>query len=718
MKKTITRLLPLTVFLCSILALPQMAMALGKDDVWDSPHDATNSMDCGDCHQVRGASYPKMVASLCQSCHFDSGPATGVKTHSSKTAGDGYGNWDLDCWSCHNPHTQEQDIAWGSSYGKLIKKDFLNLSIKEINPADPGPYYAPLSTLRSVTSDMLEFKGNTEFVDGDGLTANDICQVCHENTSNFSSGVVDNHTDYGPDSQTGGNCTATCHLHSNGFRPSGTGKAHDTHLNALYGPQMDCDGCHGSHSSPMLADGNDLATTTACDACHSPDGAFDGVDDPVMGARNNWPDGVYTGNDLTAGKEQWCVSCHDLGTSVIPASGGRQAPDVAGDNINYGYYQAGHGAFATECGDCHDFSLNHNFDGQKTYTHAGNNYRLGYRLKQIGGQEPMIIPSTTNTCVTSYSADNYRLCYTCHDEKTLIQDVKWQGVFECTNNPYNITNDPTVTAITTQFRNEFVYALTGALPAEDVPANIHWDHLVDVNTFGKHWYSDDIGLLTANVSCPTCHNVHGDSSGGIATLKMMHYDYELSSVTAAYGEYGKFGPYADPTDTYKTNRCDTACHSAEATYYRVLNQTIKISLTQDVTSISEEAGESVVYSVVLDAVPNGSNIVNVTIAELAGGANDADLTAAFNITVANAASATPGVSYAAGVLSFDFNFRDTGSRKFQVPGTLSFTLTAQDDAIVEGTETLEVQLSGASINNGTATITGPVQVDTNITETD
>jgi hypothetical protein len=196
----------------------------------------------------------------------------------------------------------------------------------------------------------MEFKGDTEFVNGDGLTSDDICQVCHENTSNFSSGTINTHTDYGPDSQPGGNCTADCHLHTGGFKPGATGQGHDTHLVEVYGPQIGCIDCHGLNNPPLFADGNDLATTTVCDNCHSPGGVFDGVNDLAIGAKNNWPDGVYDGSadvagKLSAGKEDWCVSCHDDSPSNSKADGtGVSARNVVGDNVTYGYFVSGHGS--------------------------------------------------------------------------------------------------------------------------------------------------------------------------------------------------------------------------------------------------------------------------------------------------------------------------------------------------------------------------------------
>jgi hypothetical protein len=96
------------------------------------------------------------------------------------------------------------------------------VEIKEINPADPGPsYFEPTTIIRRVTSDIVEFKSQAEFVDGDGVANDDICQVCHQQTSYYNTGTeLGFHADYGADSQPGGNCTS-CHKHEDGFKASG-----------------------------------------------------------------------------------------------------------------------------------------------------------------------------------------------------------------------------------------------------------------------------------------------------------------------------------------------------------------------------------------------------------------------------------------------------------------------------------------------------------------
>ena len=77
------------------------------------------------------------------------------------------------------------------------------MEVKEIDPADPGPYYDPISILRTVSSTDVKFTSQTEFVDGDASASNDICQLCHESTVYYSPTALNAHADYGADSQPG-----------------------------------------------------------------------------------------------------------------------------------------------------------------------------------------------------------------------------------------------------------------------------------------------------------------------------------------------------------------------------------------------------------------------------------------------------------------------------------------------------------------------------------
>ncbi len=115
-------------------------------------------------------------------------------------------------------------------------------------------------------------------------------------------------------------CT-DCHAHNaigcggcHGYPPANQG--HLTHFTVAKGPQFSsCIDCH-YFSTETHDDGNvtfidgaskNMATTAACDACHSPNGTFDGV----QMAKTNWDDGVYNGSFFKLGKEKWCATCHD-----------------------------------------------------------------------------------------------------------------------------------------------------------------------------------------------------------------------------------------------------------------------------------------------------------------------------------------------------------------------------------------------------------------------
>ncbi len=561
----------------------------------DPPHDDSNGYGCDTCHDAY-SSNPKLMPSgdvpgptiddtifnvRCWSCHNPIGdaPASSYKTHSSLQADDSYGEWTVGCWVCHSVHSQLQqgqdiDPADSEILGKLIRT---TVDLGNITYADATP---PKSGRKSVI--FKRKTGPESFADGDAQY-NGVCEVCHTETTHFrndGTGIDQLHSNVG--GAAGANCTAVCHPHDNGFIHGGGNTAcetchnsgsHTTHLSATnaIGPNVSCNSCHDVTNMPYFksgpdgnGDGNiDLTETTVCDTCHSPDGSFDGVDGAAYGARTNWTNGVYTGNVLTAGKEKWCVSCHDLGTSEI---NGRQAPDVAGDNINYGYYVSGHGRVgaAQECSACHGLGMDHNFDGQQTYAGDLDNYKQGYRLSDVGGMDPLDIPLAKGN-FGDYRPDAYKLCYSCHDEETLMSDTKSHGCYNDPGNPFK--NAP---AITTQFRN--MHKEGHDTGDNDMPANFHADHLIDVGNTGIIWYSDGPGTLSGRsaTTCPTCHNPHGDKkSDGSATLAMTAGAYEITHGSDATGDYGEVTSNAYDTSGDPQQRCVVTCHGLAA--IRLLN---------------------------------------------------------------------------------------------------------------------------------------------------
>ncbi|MFC1827091.1 hypothetical protein ACFLZQ_04080, partial [Thermodesulfobacteriota bacterium] len=309
--------------------------------------------------------------------------------------------------------------------------------------------------------------------------------------------------------------------------------SHPVHLTATYGPGITlCTDCHDtavpSSSDPRFknldSSGNHiLADTDICDTCHSPGGAYDGVDDTNIGAKNNWVSGVFTGGELTTGKEKWCVGCHDGVPSVINSV---SAPNIAGEFnsdctdvgvpyscctgvdtgtcVDYGYYHTGHGKYVSEsitCLACHDPNSEHVVDGvARTYSAGSNNYQDGYRLKSVGGQAPLVIPRPqTSDCTDAgvpYScctgvdtgcpvtADQFRQCFSCHDSAPFM----------------NVDNTDT------NFRADVV-VVDDSCVALVPPANRHWDHL----SITEDKYDSDFDGVSADSppSCPACHNVHG-----------------------------------------------------------------------------------------------------------------------------------------------------------------------------------------------------------------
>ncbi len=292
-----------------LFAAPATAQAL------DAPH---NIVECGQCHSVHGATYPNMLGVLCESCHYESGPATAVKTHSSMNTSDKYGDWEVDCWSCHNPHVQEQDDAYATSYGMFLKVDRV-AEIKEIDPGAAGPYYFPLSILRTVPSSAIEHTDTNTFIDGDIDSDDDVCQVCHLSTSCYNTGAEFNtHTNYGTDSQPLGLCTS-CHYHDDGFGAGGSCiSCHALSQGAGdYRRQVTGVGGDFQRLSHHVSDGTttEIVDDPDCQVCHDQSN-HQGISEPEVKLLDA-DDGVtsYTFDGTGASLDTFCLACHDSDSS-------------------------------------------------------------------------------------------------------------------------------------------------------------------------------------------------------------------------------------------------------------------------------------------------------------------------------------------------------------------------------------------------------------------
>jgi len=295
--------------------------------------------------------------------------------------------------------------------------------------------------------------------------------------------------------------------------PASFGQSHETHWwddrgpnfwSTFPNPPMGCTNCHYDdtphHGNPyQFADMQDFANTTVCDDCHSKNGAYDGV---AM-AKANWDSGIYTGDNLEylpAGKEQWCATCHD---DAAPTINGVAGKNVGGDDTSYGYFISGHGKYNVTCTECHDPRLIH-FDGYDNSYAGTGNYREGFRLMQISGNNPMLIPR-----LTAYNANQFRLCYSCHDESAVIN-----------RNPL-LTNFADIPASSNQ--------------------NLHDTHL----KFTNLWWDSDLsgepgGMKDSYISCPACHNPHGKDYNNQATISMTRQDLGIVHKRDVTGLFGYF----------------------------------------------------------------------------------------------------------------------------------------------------------------------------------
>jgi hypothetical protein len=399
------------------------ALALSHNAWADPPHTGL----CSVCHSNHGASYPTQVSQLCEGCHFEGGPALAVETHSSLTSDNGYGNWHVDCWGCHDPHTQHQDRVWGTNYGMYLEVE-LDAEIIEVDPNDPGPFYEPLSIIATVSSSNVEHTSSTGFVDGDAESSDDICQVCHESTNFFNPITAFNyHDNLGSETQPGGDCMQ-CHPHESGFAPTG-GSCISCHAQAQGsgGDRRQVAGVGGDFEriSHHVTDGSatEIVTEEDCIVCHNQGNHQSNAEpqvvlnDPDLGAALTY---AYDGSGASI--ENFCVNCHDADASLAfdsdsqssdgyqPFSDGRDPQDIATGWAGSSHNTSPVAALADEaCMACH---------GGADSTRSG----LSVDPNAHGSDLPSMLSDT----IAGKSVTNTEeaLCFACHDGAVALSDVQ------------------------------------------------------------------------------------------------------------------------------------------------------------------------------------------------------------------------------------------------------------------------------------------------------
>ncbi|MDY6988024.1 MAG: hypothetical protein SWQ30_08185 [Thermodesulfobacteriota bacterium] len=394
--------------------------------------------------------------------------------------------------------------------------------------------------------------GQKSYADGDGVH-NGVCEVCHTSTDYHTN------TDDGTTHFDGSNCMG-CHPHSTQpelFSPITVPglESHRTHIDNHKGPGSgDCTVCHQSGSYALFADGQPLATTTACDGCHSPDGAYNGTgnldnqnpDTVAYGAKYNWSDGIYEadGTTVKSGKEKWCISCHDGGTS--------QCNGVTAPNVDL-FYTGGHGrpGAEVECIVCHDPAFPHTDGEPRTYAfettamwepaNSGVAYAAGYRLRYVGQDVPLMIPALKSTTFgweeELMKATAYRRCFAsgCHDSSKLFE-LDLYGQNEVGTNFTQRLPDPPMSYSAGLYGwgyapNQHYEHLLGSYAME-------WDSDWDVWT-GNVQFGDDMWVplssTDAMYTCSSCHNVHGATGSHGSTNEAMMRDGRLEGMVPASG---------------------------------------------------------------------------------------------------------------------------------------------------------------------------------------
>lgn len=479
-------------------------------------------------------------------CSCDAGSQPGVLGSSALNT---YHNVD-DCNVCHDIHTPS-----GNLY------------------AVRGSITTPASGDKTVV--FTSRTGANSFADGDAVL-DGICEVCHTSTNHHLNTAAGDHSHFAAT-----DCML-CHPHNEQFAPSGPGSlGHSTHTSGdPPGPLLVCDDCHGG-SPPLLADGEPIETTTVCDDCHSPGGSYDGVGDPVFGARARWFDGVYDEyNQLMAGMEPWCATCHDEAPAASEIGGGGPlAPAVVGDEdastvygTGYGYYVTGHGLPTTStypasgaagaglgCLECHDATWVHLDGVSRSYVPdsiyldfdpISASYQEGYRLADVssgyGGVYPLHVPRTGHVFPPGFREDwEFALCLQCHDRDGLFLGMD------------------------TWFRDD----ISGL--------NLHDAHTDGSNgpwgpTTGQ-WDSDFDGTAESRMSCPACHNVHGSPApamirhgeliGATPSLDFRYLPTPGTSRASSTGGQIDPDPPWGPGQVANNGVCNM-CHAGHVSYER------------------------------------------------------------------------------------------------------------------------------------------------------
>ncbi|MHB0968494.1 MAG: hypothetical protein ACYC7A_08910 [Thermoanaerobaculia bacterium] len=196
---------------------------------------------------------------FCNDCHA-------LSTHSAQTNSTTYGNWAIDCMTCHTPHgTPNVELVRPAINTPRNGRQAVDFRVTDRTGAS-NPQWSFLGDKSGV--------GGAPFTDG-------ICETCHTKTDNYRNDASGNHSHYASERCTG------CHRHSTGFFAAESTGGYT------------CADCHGAIWRGMTG-------ITAKTSKHSI-GSVVGTNDAYIDNATSFTAPLRTS---TTAAERLCLSCH------------------------------------------------------------------------------------------------------------------------------------------------------------------------------------------------------------------------------------------------------------------------------------------------------------------------------------------------------------------------------------------------------------------------
>ncbi|MBI5343567.1 MAG: hypothetical protein HZB63_09725 [Deltaproteobacteria bacterium] len=548
------------------------------------PHIELNDTECVSCHFVNDEN-PALLPdwayqtpvdnddtpynNLCRHCHNDI-EAPFVRTHSSISIDNSYGNWSMECRTCHDPHQPGQLIGYGSDayldtgIVGSVSDNVLNTSgmgwadnvyagylvvpntgdvdhVYKIGSNSANTLYVegPMDltkvaagntfavilgknvksavTIPAGGSSAVRFfrrTGAKSFADGDG-TYDGICEVCHTQTTHFRNnggGSDPLHTNQ--DNVPGSRCT-TCHSHVYGFRHGGGG-------GAGCGTGSTCHGLRGSH--PTHVGGSGMQLALACSDCHNASSIPLFADNQTLANTTacntcHSPGGTYNGvSDLNIGaKNNWSARVYGAdnllksGKEKWCASCHDETPSVIGgvSAPNVVGSESGSYPYGTGWGY---YKTGHGLPADQAYASKGGLFPP----LLVGGSPPRPLGCDTCHDFTTRHIDNVARTY---GTQGVAQGAYRQGYrLKRVNGlePLVIprlasqNNDNSyLLCVQCHYSNVFYNSTDTNTNMRNGGTNYHRYHLNYNNN--SAWKSDWRSTGNSAISCTQCHNVHGST---------------------------------------------------------------------------------------------------------------------------------------------------------------------------------------------------------------